>query len=64
MRKPKENPRTTVAIIGSGMAGLVTGYLLKQDQSQQFDVQVFEMVRLMLISTIHDSPNPSISTPS
>ncbi|QSS61261.1 hypothetical protein I7I51_03434 [Histoplasma capsulatum] len=43
MRKPKENPRTTVAIIGSGMAGLVTGYLLKQDQSQQFDVQVFEM---------------------
>ncbi|EEH11570.1 conserved hypothetical protein [Histoplasma capsulatum G186AR] len=43
MRKPKENPRTTVAIIGSGMAGLVTGYLLKQDQNQQFDVQVFEM---------------------
>ncbi|KAL2365664.1 hypothetical protein RJZ56_001424 [Blastomyces dermatitidis] len=43
MRKPKDNPRTTVAIIGSGMAGLVTGYLLKQDRNQRFDVQVFEM---------------------
>ncbi|OJD26398.1 hypothetical protein ACJ73_02220 [Blastomyces percursus] len=43
MRKPKENSRATVAIIGSGMAGLVTGYLLNQDRNQRFDVQVFEM---------------------
>ncbi|OAX78565.1 hypothetical protein ACJ72_07127 [Emergomyces africanus] len=43
MRKPNDNPRITVAIIGSGMAGLVAGHLLKGDQDQRFDVQVFEM---------------------
>ncbi|PGG97704.1 hypothetical protein AJ79_09112 [Helicocarpus griseus UAMH5409] len=43
MRKPEDNPKTAVAIIGSGMAGLVSGYLLKQDRSQRFNVQVFEM---------------------
>ncbi|KGY14995.1 hypothetical protein PABG_12109 [Paracoccidioides brasiliensis Pb03] len=43
MGQPEGTSRTTVAIIGSGMAGLVSAYLLKQDQSQNFDVQVFEM---------------------
>ncbi|KAK2806636.1 hypothetical protein FQN51_006602 [Onygenales sp. PD_10] len=43
MRRPDDNPRISVAIIGSGMAGLASGYLLKQDHSQRFDVQVFEM---------------------
>ncbi|OJD17217.1 hypothetical protein AJ78_02654 [Emergomyces pasteurianus Ep9510] len=43
MRKPDDNHEITVAIIGSGMAGLVAGYLLNGDQDHRFDVQVFEM---------------------
>lgn len=36
--------RQKVAIIGSGMAGLVTAYLLQTDPSSRFEVEVFETV--------------------
>jgi NADPH-dependent glutamate synthase beta subunit-like oxidoreductase len=36
--------RRKVAVIGSGMAGLVTAYLLKNDTSGRFDVEIFETV--------------------
>lgn len=34
--------RQRVAVVGSGLAGLTTAYLLNRDN---FDVEVFEMVR-------------------
>ncbi|KAL3450774.1 hypothetical protein BJX65DRAFT_252211 [Aspergillus insuetus] len=36
-------PRQRVAIVGSGMAGLVAGYLLANDKEGRFDVEVLEM---------------------
>lgn len=39
-RKKKER----VAVIGSGMAGLVTAHLLQRDKRGRFDVEVLEMV--------------------
>jgi 2-polyprenyl-6-methoxyphenol hydroxylase-like FAD-dependent oxidoreductase len=39
-------PRQRVAIVGSGMAGLVAGYLLANDKEGRFDVEVLEMVRV------------------
>lgn len=36
--------RQKVAVIGSGMAGLVTAYLLRTDSSGRFDVEIFERV--------------------
>ena len=36
--------RKTVAIIGSGMAGLVTAYLLHRDPNKRYNVCVFEQV--------------------
>lgn len=38
-------PRYRVAVVGSGMAGLVTAYLLSQDREQRYEVEVFEIVR-------------------
>lgn len=35
-----------VAVVGSGMAGLVTAYLLNQDPENRYQVEVFEIVRL------------------
>ncbi|EEQ31429.1 hypothetical protein McanMca71_004460 [Microsporum canis] len=34
--------RISVAVIGTGMAGLVTAYLLQHDERQKFDIEVFE----------------------
>ncbi|KAL1954058.1 hypothetical protein VTO42DRAFT_1792 [Malbranchea cinnamomea] len=34
--------KTTVAVVGTGMAGLVSAYLLNHDPDQRFDVEVFE----------------------
>lgn len=34
-----------VAIVGTGMAGLATGYLLQQDELQRYSVTLFEKVR-------------------
>ncbi|RAQ49898.1 hypothetical protein AFGD_010008 [Aspergillus flavus] len=36
-------PKKTVAIIGSGMAGLVSAYLIQQDRKRRYEVEVFEM---------------------
>ena len=35
-----------VAVVGSGMAGLVTAYLLYWDREQRYDVTIFEEVPL------------------
>lgn len=36
--------KKSVAVIGSGMAGLVSAYLLQKDREQRYTVEVFEMV--------------------
>ena len=41
-----EKCQKRVAIVGSGLAGLTTGYLLHQDPNQRFAVTLFEEVRL------------------
>lgn len=37
-------PQKTVAVVGSGMAGLVSAYLLRNDKKHRFEVEVFETV--------------------
>ncbi|KAL3482729.1 hypothetical protein BJX62DRAFT_231479 [Aspergillus germanicus] len=50
-------PRQRVAIVGSGMAGLVAGYLLANDKEGRFDVEVLEMQdRLSLDSASYTLP--------
>ena len=49
MHQPEEASRKSVAIIGSGMAGLISAYLLTRDKHQRFDVEVFETVRMWRI---------------
>jgi NAD(P)-binding Rossmann-like domain len=39
-----------VAVVGSGMAGLVTAYLLHRDAEQRYDVTIFEEVPLARLS--------------
>ncbi|KAE8350117.1 hypothetical protein BDV28DRAFT_139771 [Aspergillus coremiiformis] len=36
-------PKRAVAVIGSGMAGLVTAYLIQQDSKRRYEVEIFEM---------------------
>lgn len=50
MQQAGDGSRTSVAIIGSGMAGLVSAYLLTQDNDQRFDVEVFETVRMRRVA--------------
>ena len=38
-------PRKDVAVIGTGMAGLVVAYMLRNDPQGRFDVEVFEKVK-------------------
>jgi 2-polyprenyl-6-methoxyphenol hydroxylase-like FAD-dependent oxidoreductase len=40
-----EKPHERVAIIGSGLAGLVSANLLNNDPRQRYAVKVFESVR-------------------
>lgn len=42
----KSNAEQKVAIVGSGMAGLVTAHLLHNDMHQRYSVTVFESVRM------------------
>lgn len=45
--------RKTMAIVGSGMAGLVTAYLLQRDRQKRYDVEIFETVNnLFFFSSI------------
>jgi flavin-dependent dehydrogenase len=39
------NIKCQVAVVGSGMAGLVAAYLLNQDAEHRYNVEVFEIVR-------------------
>lgn len=40
-----KNVKCRVAVVGSGMAGLVTAYLLNQDSEHRYNVEVFELVK-------------------
>jgi predicted NAD/FAD-binding protein len=37
--------KSRVAIIGTGLAGLTTGYLLQGDERKRYSVTLFEQVR-------------------
>lgn len=39
------NPPREVAVVGTGMAGLVTAYLLHHDPQQRFRVRLVDKVR-------------------
>jgi predicted NAD/FAD-binding protein len=41
-------PRKKIAVVGTGMAGLVIAYILKNDPRQRFEVEVFEKVKPLL----------------
>jgi hypothetical protein len=43
-----EKKKRTVAVIGSGMAGLVTAHLLHNDPRQRYQVQLLEKVRMQV----------------
>lgn len=46
--QPQSKPtdgRSRVAIIGTGLAGLTTAYLLQQDKQQRYHVTLFEQVK-------------------
>jgi predicted NAD/FAD-binding protein len=45
MTLKKSNARQKVAIVGSGMAGLVIAHLLHHDLHRRYSVVVFESVR-------------------
>lgn len=45
MALPRQRQR--VAIVGSGLAGLASAYLVAHDARQQYAVQVFESVRAL-----------------
>ena len=40
----KQNDRTKVAVVGTGMAGLVTAWLLNGDPQMRYEVELFESV--------------------
>lgn len=42
--EPGPDLKCRVAVVGSGMAGLVTAYLLNQDPEHRYQVEVFEIV--------------------
>lgn len=44
-----EPRRNYVAVIGTGMAGLVIAYMLRNDARGRFEVEVFEKVNSFLI---------------
>lgn len=46
MTVTKSKEKQKVAIVGSGMAGLVTAHLLSRDPRQRYSVTVFESVRV------------------
>lgn len=56
--------RKAVAVIGSGMAGLVVAYLIQQDKHSRYDVQIFEtVIRLFLLYFVRCFFNPLLTYP-
>lgn len=48
MRRPKEattDEQISVAIVGTGLAGLTTAYILNSDTEQRYRISLFEQVR-------------------
>lgn len=45
-----DETKTRVAIIGTGMAGLVTAHLLAQDPRQRYHITVFEKVLYLFLA--------------
>ena len=41
--------RKSIAIVGTGMAGLISAYLLNKDPERRFDVELFEAVRFQTL---------------
>lgn len=53
----RDERKTSVAIIGTGLAGLTTAYLLQNDEQQRYKVTLFEQVRLRLsLSDLNSLP--------
>lgn len=44
----KKDRRIKVAVVGTGMAGLVTAYLLSHDEQDRYAVTLFEKVGVRL----------------
>jgi 2-polyprenyl-6-methoxyphenol hydroxylase-like FAD-dependent oxidoreductase len=49
MTSTKSKSKQKVAIVGSGMAGLVTAYLLHHDLHERYSVTILESVGISLI---------------
>jgi len=59
----EENGQIRVAVIGSGMAGLVTAYLLNQDVHSRYAVTIFERDDVLSLDSASLSiPNPTKGT--
>ncbi len=43
--QPDAARKSRVAIVGTGLAGLTTAYLLQNDQKQRYEVTLFEQVK-------------------
>ena len=43
--QPDAARKSRVAIVGTGLAGLTTAYLLQNDQKQRYQVTLFEQVK-------------------
>lgn len=41
----EDKEQTKVAIVGTGLAGLTTGYALQHDERKRFKVTLFEQVK-------------------
>lgn len=48
-----QKPQAKVAVIGTGLAGLTTGYLLQQDRQERYAVTLIDQVRFTLCSILH-----------
>ncbi|EAU34645.1 predicted protein [Aspergillus terreus NIH2624] len=57
-------PRKTVAVVGSGLAGLTTAYLLARDSKERYDVEVFEMQDRLSLDSASYTPAEQSATPT